>query len=84
MSASCLVRLVNQVVISLVGSLQICCFSTEGLVGYSREPTSIFPKVSYNNNDNNNNNNDDDTNNDDNNKAAMSFPTIHISVVVFP
>ena len=30
---------------ALMGSLQISCFSTEGLFGYSRQPTFIFPKV---------------------------------------
>ena len=30
---------------ALMGSLRISCFSTEGLLGYSRWPTFIFPKV---------------------------------------
>ena len=30
---------------ALMGSLQILCFLTEGLFGYSRLPTLMFPKV---------------------------------------
>ena len=30
---------------ALIGSLQISCFLTEGLFGYSRETNYIFPKV---------------------------------------
>ena len=30
---------------ALMGSLQFSCFLTEGLFGYSRQPTFIFPKV---------------------------------------
>ena len=30
---------------ALMGSLQMLCCLTEGLFGYSREPTFLFPKV---------------------------------------
>ena len=35
----------NEMGPALVGSLRLSCFSTEGLFGYSRSPTCIFPKV---------------------------------------